>query len=323
MNKIQRLREIEKTVIDGKMASKEDLIFISKLEEKYLKEILSISKTIKDKYIGKRISLCSIVSGNVGACSEDCKFCAQSSHYNTGIEKKDIPEFEEIKKLALECQKYSIKRFSIVSSGKKVNTKDLEKTISYYEKLYKETKLNLCASLGILSLEELKKLKNSGVQMYHHNIETSENYYKYICTTHKFKDRIDTIRNAKKVGLKVCSGGILGLGESFEDRIDFILKLREEKVDSIPINILDPIKGTPLENIKRLDPKEILKSILIFRIAYPNVELRLAGGRKYIKEYQELGLEVAIDGILTGNYLTTVGNNIDEDLEMIKNYNII
>lgn len=318
-----KIEEIGRKVLSGEYIEREEAVFLFETDDEYIEDILKISRDIKDKYMGKRMSLCSIMSGTVGACSEDCKFCAQSAHYKTDIEKRGLPSFEEVKKRADECEKNGIKRFSIVSSGRGADRDQLETVREYYRRLSEENSINLCASFGIISEEEMKKLRDSGVSMYHHNIETGREYYKNICTTHDFSDRINTIENAKKAGLKVCSGGIIGLGESIYDRTDFIMELRELKVDSIPVNVLDAIKGTPLENSEPLSENEILKTLAIFRIAYPEAEIRYAGGRKHLGDSQRKGVETSVSGMLSGNFLTTVGNGIEEDLKMVKDYKLV
>ncbi|MDO5707357.1 MAG: biotin synthase BioB [Andreesenia angusta] len=319
----KEILKLKDKVLNGYLLNKEEANYLIKIDNYYLEDILLASRAIKDKYIGKRISLCSIISGKVGRCSEDCKFCAQSAHYNTEIEETGLPTYEEFKNRAIESESFGIKRFSLVSSGRYVDKSDFEIIVKYYTELKKESNIELCASLGILDYEDLKKLKKSGVKRYHHNIETSKRKFKDICSTHKYIDRIETIKKAKRAGLKICSGGIIGMGESLEDRIEFIMELRELKVDSIPINILDPIKGTPLEKQDNLSEEEILKTLGVFRMVYPTVELRFAGGRRMIKKLQIRGIETSVNGMITGDFLTTIGNSIEEDLIMIRDYEIV
>lgn len=317
---IKYIEELKNKVLSGYMIEKPEamnLINIDTEDEELMEALFDFSKAVKEKFNDSTVNICSIMSGRVGACSEDCKFCAQSVHNKTDIEAADLPSYEEFKNVALSNEKSGVHRMSLVSSGKGATKKDLEKVGEYYRKLSEISDLHLCASLGILSVEELEGLRDSGVKMYHHNIETSRNYYKDIVSTHSFDDRIKTIENAKKAGLRICSGGIIGMGESLEDRVDFILELRELEVDSVPVNILDAIPGTPFENKKPLSEKEILKTLAVFRIAYPKSEIRYAGGRKHLADYQKKGLEIAVNGMLSGDFLTTVGNNIAEDIQMI------
>lgn len=326
MKIIKYMDSIEKKVLDG--------YFINKLEAKKLIEIkndsledigklFEISKSIKEAYNNKTISLCSIISTKVGLCSEDCKFCAQSIHNNTDIEIKRLPKYEEIETEAMNIKSSGINRFSLVSSGKGLKKEELKEISSYYRRLKEKSDFSMCASLGILNEEELIKLKESGVKTYHHNIETSRNYYSKIVSTHRFEDRINTINNAKRAGLRVCSGGIIGMGESLNDRLDFIFELRNLSVESIPINILEAIPGTHFENIKAIDEIEILKTLAVFRIVYPSVELIYAGGRRKLKNHQRRGIEIAVNGMISGDFLTTSGNKIEEDIDMVKGYTVV
>ena len=211
-------------------------------------------------------------------------------------------------------------RFSLVTSGRGLQGKEeeLDKLQEIYRYLKENTDLDLCASHGICSKEALQKLKDAGVKTYHHNLESSRRFYPTICTSHTFDDRVNTVKYAHEVGLQVCSGGIFGLGETEEDRIDMAFDLRELKVHSVPINILTPIPGTPLENNKEIDPKELLKDIAIYRFILPKVSIRYAGGRVKLGEYAKLGLEGGVNSALTGNFLTTTGNTIESDKKMIK-----
>ena len=202
-----------------------------------------------------------------------------------------------------------------------IEGKDFEKVIDIYENLRGEVKMDLCASLGILDFERFERLRKTGITMYHHNLETSREYYSKICTTHSYDERIDTISAAKKAGMKVCSGTIIGLGESLEDRVRLALLLRELGVESIPINVLNPIKGTPLENNKPLSQKEILKTIAVFRLINKSAYIRLAGGRNMIDDYGKECFNAGANATITGNYLTTSGNKICDDRDMITELN--
>jgi biotin synthase len=252
-----------------------------------------------------------------GRCTEDCKFCAQSGHYKTNVEEYELVSKEDALKLARENEKEGVNRFSLVTSGRGASDSDLEKILDIYEELNREMKLDLCASLGILGYEQLLKLREKGITMYHHNLETSREYYKNICTTHSYDERIDTINAAKKAGLFVCSGGIIGLGESFEDRINLAFALKNLDVKSIPVNILNPIKGTPLESSESLSQEEILKTIAIFRLVNPKAYIRLAGGRNRIDEFGKNCFNAGANATITGNYLTTSGNKICDDKNMV------
>lgn len=283
-----------------------------------LEELFGAANRIREKFTGNKVDLCTIMNAKSGKCSENCKFCAQSAHYSTGVEVYPLVDVEKALKLAKENEASGAHRFSLVTSGKGILQKDWEKVLTIYKVLRKETNLKLCASLGIISYEQALQLKEVGVTMYHHNVETSRDYFPKICTTHTYQERIDTIKNVLRAGLDICCGGIIGMGESFEDRINMAFEIKELGVKSIPINILNPIKGTPLENLKPLEPQEILKTMAVFRFIIPDSFIRYAGGRSALGELQRQGLKAGVNAALVGNYLTTVGNKISEDIQMIK-----
>ncbi|MPQ42884.1 biotin synthase BioB [Clostridium tarantellae] len=309
------LQELKLQVINKHKINKEEALT---LYNEQLKELLKAADYIRKYFNGSKIELCSIINGKSGCCSEDCKYCAQSVYFNTGVKEYSLLNYENILICAKENEEEEVNRFSIVTSGKGLYGDEFNKVISYYKKLKSECSIKLCASHGIISKEYLKALKENGVDRYHHNIETSKKYYGSICTTHSYEERIQTIINAKEVGLEVCSGGIIGLGESREDRIDMALELRELGVKSIPINIFVPIIGTPLEKTKCLSEEEILKTIAIFRFINPRSQIRLAAGRNYLINYGELAFKGGANATITGNLLTTCGNKIKDDKNLIK-----
>lgn len=309
--------ELEKKINAGFLINLEEALKLSKLKD--LTELFRAADRLRCKFNGKKVDLCSIMNAKSGRCSENCKYCAQSVHYHTNIQEYSLVNKEKALALAKENEKFGVHRFSLVTSGRGLYGAEFEKIIKIYELLNKESKLSLCASLGIINYEQLSKLRNVGITMYHHNLETSRDYYKKICTTHTYDERIDTINNAKKAGLKVCSGGIIGMGETMEDRIKLALELQALGIKSIPINVLNPIDGTPLQNAEKLNQEEILKTIAIFRFINPKSYIRLAGGRNLIDAYGQNCFKVGANATITGNYLTTSGNKIVDDIEMIKN----
>ncbi|WP_456373415.1 biotin synthase BioB [Methanocaldococcus sp.] len=300
-------------------------------------DLLYLSFKLKSK-INKDIKLCSIMNAKSGKCSEDCIFCSQSIHNKCKIPIYPLKSKRELlecaKKIEIENnkienkyknKKLKIERFSIVVSGKKINDDEFTEIVESIELIKEETNLKVCCSLGLLDKEKLKELKKLDVRI-HNNLETSKNYFKNICSTHSYEDKVKVIKEAKKIGLEVCSGGIFGLGESLYDRISLAFELKELNVDSVPINILHPIEGTKVYEkiksgvIKIISIPEILKSIAIFKIIMPYTEIRLAGGRIYnLKDYQSYAL-MALNGLMVGNYLTTKGRNLEDDLNMILNF---
>lgn len=310
--------------IEEKIYSDEDITFNEAITlfqssyDKNLNNLLDAANRIRNKFNGNIVDLCSIMNAKSGRCSEDCKFCAQSEHYNTNIKKYNMINMSDALNLAKENKEHGINRFSLVTSGKALTSNDFEKALEIYKEINKRVNINLCASLGILSYNQLLQLKNVGVTMYHHNLETSREYYNKICTTHSYDERIETINNAKKAGLMVCSGGIIGMGETITDRIKLAFELKSLQIQSIPINILNPVKGTPLEYTKRLEQNDILKTIAIFRFINPKASIRLAGGRNLIDNFGKGCFRAGANATISGNYLTTSGNKINDDIEMIK-----
>jgi len=282
-----------------------------------IKFLCDAADRIRERFNGNSVDLCSIMNAKSGRCSEDCKFCAQSAHYRTKVEEYGIVSMENAIKLAKENESEGLNRFSLVTSGRGLVGKELGEVIKIYKELRKEVSIDLCASLGILNYEQLLALSETGITMYHHNLETSREYYEKVCSTHSYDERIDTIEAAKKARLKVCCGGIIGMGETMEVRIKLAFEVKKLEIQSIPVNVLNPIEGTPYENIKPLSQEEILKTIAIFRFVNPKAYIRLAGGRNLIENFGKQCFSAGANATITGNYLTTSGNKIVDDIEMI------
>lgn len=283
-----------------------------------MEDLIFCANEIRKEFSGNSLDLCTIMNVKNGNCSEDCKYCAQSAHYKTNITPYPFLKEEEILEQAKYSEAKGAHKFSMVSSGRGPSDSDIDKICSIYKKLGKETKISLCGSLGILKEGQAEKLRDSGVTMYHHNLESSREFYKTLCSTHTFEDRINTIKLVQKAGLKVCSGGIIGMGESEIDRINLAFELRSLNVDSVPVNILTPIPGTPYENNTPLHKMEIIKTISVFRFILPKAQIRYAGGRMQLEDLQELGLRAGINAMLTGDFLTTTGSDIESDKELAK-----
>lgn len=280
---------------------------------KTMEALIDSANEIRKAFSGNHLDLCTIMNVKNGNCSEDCKYCAQSSHYKTNITPYGFLDEEEIINRAKEVEEKGAHKFSMVSSGKGPSDSQINKICSIYERLREETNISLCGSFGILKEGQAEKLKESGVKMYHHNLESSREFYKSLCTTHTFEDRVNTIKLVQKAGLKVCSGGILGMGESEIDRINLAFELRNLNVDSVPVNILTKVPGTPYENNEPLHKMEIIKTIAVFRFILTKAQIRYAGGRMQLEELQELGLRAGVNAMLTGDFLTTTGSNIEQD----------
>lgn len=309
------ITQLTEDIISGYRITKEE---INELLNFNTEELLKYSSIITKTIQANRFSLCSIVNGKSGRCSENCKFCAQSVYSNSDVEEYDILDAEEILTVAKKNYANGINRFSIVTSGKRVTSKELDTLCKIYIKLQKECGINLCASHGLLRYDDFVKLKDSGVTRCHNNLETSRRYFKEICTTHTYDEKIQTIKDAQKAGLEVCSGGIIGMGESMQDRVDMAFELRELGIKSIPINILNAISGTALEKIKPIEEDGILRTCAIFRFINPDATLRFAGGRGLLEDKGRKAFENCINGSITGELLTTTGSDTKKDLQMIK-----
>ena len=271
------------------------------------------------KYIKNDIEFCSLVNARNGKCSQNCKYCAQSSHYRTNIESYPLIEIEEVKKAALDAKSHKTSRFAIVTSGKTPDESDFDKMLEMIKEINKIDGLKSCASIGILNEDQAKKLAESGLKRFHHNINTSKSYYPEVCTTHTWEDRVNTCKLVKKYGMELCCGVILGMGESIEQRVEMALELAEIQPNSIPINILMPIPETPFENYgDKIDEENVLRTLAIFKIANPNSILRFCGGRMRLsEENQRKALKTCVEGLMIGNYLTTIGKNPDEDVKTV------
>ena len=281
-----------------------------------LNELMQIAA----EYTTNEVEFCSLISARTGKCSQNCKYCAQSSHYMTNIETHPLVSVEEVRKAAEESKKNKAIRFAIVTSGKSPYESDFDKMLEMIKEINKVEGLKSCASLGILNENQARRLKEAGLNRYHHNINTCKSYHDEICTTHSYEDRINTVKLVKKYGMTLCCGVILGMGESVEQRIEMALELAEIQPDSIPVNFLTPIKGTPFENyIDKIDEDNILRTLAIFKIANPKSVIRYAGGRqiRLSKENMEYALKNCVEGILIGNYLTTIGISPEEDIERV------
>lgn len=302
-------------ILNGYLVTKEDIFLIMNCDLEKLEEM---ARAIRNKFIGKKFDLCTIINGKSGKCSENCKFCAQSSHYSTGVEEYGLLDKDTILENAIQNYNNGVNRFSIVTSGRKLSKAELEHISEAYDLIRNNCDIKLCSSNGLLDYDDFVKLKESGVSRYHNNLETSRSFFPAICTSHTYDDKIKAIIDAKKAGLEVCSGGIFGMGENLEDRIDMAFTLRELKVDSIPLNMLNPIKNTPLENMPIMSYSEYRRSIALFRIILPSTSIRLAGGRGLLEDKGRAAINAGVDSMISGDMLTTDGINTKTDLEMIK-----
>jgi biotin synthase len=284
-----------------------------------LTELLLLADKSRRKGVGTRIEICGIINAKSGSCSEDCKFCAQSAHYCAHIPEYPLKKRDEIVAAAGTARRNGAGRFGIVTSGRRLTREEIKLIAGAITEIREKVGISVCASLGALEEGSFAALKDAGLTRYHHNIETSERFYPAIVSTHDYGERISTIKTAKKMGFEICSGGIFGMGETWQDRIDMALLLKELGVDSVPLNFLVPIKGTPLENAERISSQEAIRIIALFRILLGDKAIKIAAGRETVlKDFQGLMYTAGANGMMVGGYLTVAGRSPEEDRILIK-----
>lgn len=316
----KKLYELYEKAINYIPLSKEEALYILRVDDLYVPFLVHLAQKIKKHYFPENeVEFCSIINAKSGACSEDCKFCAQSKFYKTPINVYNLVPVDEMVEGAIRGVELGANRYCIVLSGKKATPDEIERiTEAVKEIKRKGLPINVCVSAGTLDEESLRKLKEAGVKRINHNLETSRNFFKNIVTTHSWEDRYETVKRIKKVGLSTCSGGIFGMGESDEDRADMALTYRELEVDSIPLNFLMPIEGTPMENSPGVEVMEALKIIAMFRFTNPKAELRLCGGREQnLRDFHGMAT-LMTNALMVGGYLTRAGRDIKKDYQLLK-----
>lgn len=290
------------------------------LPDSAIYELLAVTEQVRRRHKGSEVNLCSIVNAKSGLCKEDCSFCAQSAKYSTGAPAYPMADAETLLNAARSAVADGAREFSIVTSGTRIEKEGdvvaLETALAYMKE---HVQMERCASLGIMNRETLTRLKDAGLQSYHHNLETSRSFFPKICTTHKYDDDVEAVKTAKALGLFVCCGGVFGLGESWEDRIELGLTFAELDVDSIPVNFLNPRPGTPLEGAANLTPLECLRIIALMRLMLPSKDIVVCGGRNVnLRDLQPLIFAAGANGMMIGNYLTTPGRDVKDDMQMIR-----
>jgi len=316
----QHITDVLQRVSDGHAIDYQTARELSRISGADLWDLFAAAGKLREQYRGTKVDLCSIINAKSGLCSEDCVFCAQSSYYTTGSPAYPLISVDRMDKAAESAKKNGAKRFCIVTSGRGIDSCDDLKQIAAGINRVRERGLSPCATLGTLTMDQLSYLKDAGLHRYHHNIETSRDFFTNVCTTHSFDERLMVLSDARALGLSLCSGGILGLGESMDDRIKMAFTLREIDVDSVPINFLMPIQGTPLEMSDSIAPLQALHAIALFRFILPDKEIRICGGRgSGLGQLHPMILTAGADGFMIGNYLTRSGLDPADDLEMIEN----
>jgi len=303
-------------VIEGGEISFEEATALAAFEDKDV--VYAAANDIRQHYTGNSFDTCSITNAKSGACPQNCSWCSQSAHHKTKVDVYGLISYEEAQKEASYNAAYGVDRYSLVTSGRALSKTNMKKVCEIYQKLGENTPISLCASHGLITKEDLQDLKVAGVTTYHCNLETSRTHFAKVCSTHTYDDKLETINAANEVGMKLCSGGIIGLGENMEDRIQLAFELKKVNAYSIPLNLLQPMEGTPLQVSELPSEDEILTTFALFRFINPKSRIRFAAGRMQIKHIQEKALKTGINGALVGDLLTTIGSNIEEDMVNFK-----
>ena len=312
MNLVEQLKN--KVLTRGEVTREEAL----ELVDAPLEELCQAADQLREHFCGDRFDLCTIVNGKCGKCSEDCKYCAQSAHYHTSLEESyPLLSTEELMKGAAENKRQGVLRYSIVTSGRKLSDREVDQVCESIRAIREQVGIEVCVSFGLLGEEAFRKLKEAGASRVHCNLESSRRYFPQVCTTHTYDEKIETMKAAQRAGLSVCSGGIIGLGETMEDRIDMVLTARELGVKSVPVNLLNPIPGTPYEHNPILTEDELRRVVAIFRFLIPGGNIRLAGGRGLLEDKGARCFCSGANAAISGDMLTTAGITVGRDVEML------
>lgn len=311
---------IVETALTGQGISREQALEIGGLSRPEMEYLFEGTNKIRSRFKGQDVKICSIVNAKSGKCPEDCGFCAQSSEFKTDTPEYSLLNVGQIVLAAKEAEAFGANEFSVVTAGTALNDrKELDVVIEAIKRIKAETRLEVCCSLGLMNVEHLKELKAAGLDRFHHNLETAASHFENIVTTHAYEQEVETVRNAQEAGLSVCVGGIFGMGESYAQRVELALDIRELGTQSFPVNFLKPLPGTRLQDMPYMDYHEALRTIAMLRLVLPTIDLFVCGGREEILDQgQEKLFAAGANGILGGNYLTTKGQNPEKDIKMIE-----
>lgn len=309
------LTELTNKVLSGKQITKAEALF---LYGQPLSELCSFADKIRQHFCSNQFDICTIINAKSGSCSENCKFCAQSAHSSSDTVIYPLLDKETIVSQAKNNHDQGVLRYSIVTSGKRLSDAEVDKMCETVREIKNKVGISVCVSFGLLNEQQFRKLKEAGVTRVHNNLETSRRHFPDICTTHTFDHKIAAIRAAQAAGLSVCSGGIMGLGETPEDRIDMAMNLRELGIKSIPVNMLNPIPGTPLENHKPLTPEDMQRIVAVYRFILPGASIRLAGGRGLLPDKGKKCFMSGANAAISGDMLTTSGITTETDRKLLK-----
>lgn len=306
---------LKEKILSGEDITREEALG---LIEEPLEALTDAANELREKICGNRFDMCTIINGKCGRCSEDCKYCAQSAHYHTNcVESYPLLSTEALLEGARHNKEQGVLRYSIVTSGRSLNEKELDKVCESIRAIRQQVDIAVCVSFGLLDESQFRKVREAGASRVHCNLESSRRYFPEVCTTHTYDQKLETLRAAKRAGLEICSGGIIGLGETMEDRIDMALTARELGVKSVPVNLLNPIPGTPYENNRVLTNDELCRTVAIFRFILPDGNIRLAGGRGLLGDKGEKCFRSGANAAISGDMLTTAGITVETDRELL------
>ena len=310
--------ELADRIIEGQGASREELLAVMRSSDDELLAVMQAAFKVRQRFHGRVVKVHVLQNAKSGLCPEDCKFCSQSTHFHSEVPRYKMQEVQELVEAASRAFAMGAVTYCMVTSTRGPTGRELETICEATRQIKARYPLRVCASLGLLKPGQAQTLREAGVDRYNHNIETSERHFDQVVSTHRWGDRVDTIRQAKQAGMEACCGGIMGMGEDDEDRVDMALALRELEVESVPVNFIDPRPGTPLEHAQRQAPAHALRALAMFRFANPKADVRVAGGREVtLGHMQPLALWAA-NSFFTNGYLTTPGAEPSSDWEMIR-----
>jgi biotin synthase len=313
------ISSLEERVLSGGKLSREEAYRLVETPDEDVMHLAAAADRIRIRFKGTQFDGCSLINARSGRCAEDCAFCAQSARHRTDCEVYDLRPEQDILDAARAARQAGATRFCTVTSGGALSDTDFDNLLGSLDRVRKEVDIALDASLGFLTDERAARLRAAGVTRYNHNLETSADFYAAICTTHRFEQRVDTVKKAQRAGFSACCGGIIGMGETQTQRVDLAFTLAELGVDCVPVNILIPRPGTRLENVLPPEPLEIIKTISLFRLILPRSTIKIAGGREgNLGDFQGLALRAGANGMIIGGYLTTSGRSLETDLKLIR-----
>jgi len=316
--------QVARRLLAGGHLREDEALRLAALPVEVIPDLLFLANRVRRKNFGDKVEFCSIVNAKSGRCSEDCRFCAQSAKYRTGAPSYPLMPLDDLVDAAGEAAKLGGDAVGLVTSGRGLSDTEFDTVCRAIRVASSRWRVALCASLGSLDASRARRLRDAGVRRYHHNLETSERHFPALCTTHTYADRVRTVRAAAEAGMEVCCGGIFGTGETIRDRIELAFALRELAVDSVPLNFLHPVGGTPLSDLPPLEPMEILRTIALFRIILPDTPIKVAGGREHnLRDLQSWIFHAGATGVLIGDYLTTRGRKPLDDARMVRDLGLV